>query len=120
MKEAQDPNPNVRAPALAQTSAADPEVIVTGVESTRVGKAARAVWSRVNVGKIALFIISLYLFILAITLMKVSWLLQDDKGAASSARFLAGISEALVPSIVGFFLLTVAWVAVSLGMRRHI
>ncbi len=57
---------------------------------------------------------------LAITLYNISWELEGGKSAASTAHFVAGISEALVPSIVGFSLLTVAWVAVALGMRKHI
>lgn len=57
---------------------------------------------------------------LAISLARISWELQDGKGAGSSAQFLGGISEALIPSIIGFSLLTIAWLAVSLGMRKHI
>ena len=57
---------------------------------------------------------------LAMTLARISWDLRGGQGAVASAKFLGGIGEALVPSIVGFTLLTVAWVAVSLGMRKHI
>ena len=57
---------------------------------------------------------------LAVTLARISWDMRGGRGAATSAQFLGGIGEALVPSIVGFTLLTVAWIAVSLGMRKHI
>lgn len=57
---------------------------------------------------------------LAATLTKISWELKDGGSAGSSALFLGGISEALIPAIIGFSLLTVAWIAVSLGMRKHI
>lgn len=57
---------------------------------------------------------------LATTLARISWALQDGKKAVDTAMFLAGVSESLIATIVGFSLLTVAWVAVSLGMRKHI
>lgn len=57
---------------------------------------------------------------LALSLARISLELEGGKGAGSTAVFLGGISEALVPSIVGFSLLAVAWLAVSLGMRRHL
>ena len=57
---------------------------------------------------------------MATTLTKISWDLQDGKGASFTAKFMAGISEALIAAIVGFFLLTIAWVAIALGMRKHI
>ncbi|MBN2346913.1 MAG: hypothetical protein JXO51_11040 [Candidatus Aminicenantes bacterium] len=57
---------------------------------------------------------------LAVTLSNISWELEGGKGTPLAALFLGGISEALIPAITGFSLLTVAWVAVSLGMRKHI
>jgi len=57
---------------------------------------------------------------LAITLTRISWELKPGAGLGNTAMFLGGISEALVPAIIGFSLLTVAWIAVSLGMRKHI
>jgi hypothetical protein len=57
---------------------------------------------------------------LAISLERISRQLPGGGSASSTALLLGGIGEALVPSIVGFALLTVAWVAVSLGMRKHI
>jgi hypothetical protein len=57
---------------------------------------------------------------LALTLSRISWELKPGAGLGNSALFLGGVSEALVPAIVGFSLLTVAWIAVSLGMRKHI
>jgi hypothetical protein len=57
---------------------------------------------------------------LAISLERISRQLPGGGSAASTALLLGGIGEALVPPIVGFALLTVAWVAVSLGMRKHI
>jgi hypothetical protein len=57
---------------------------------------------------------------LALTLMRISWELHGGNSFNNTALFLGGFSEALIPSIIGFSLLTVAWVAVSLGMRKHI
>jgi len=57
---------------------------------------------------------------LAVTLTQISWELKPGVGLGDTALFLGGISEALVPAIIGFSLLTIAWVAVSLGMRKHI
>lgn len=57
---------------------------------------------------------------LALVLSRIAWELQDGEKAVNSAQFLGGIGEALDPSIIGFSLLTVAWLAVSLGMRKHI
>lgn len=57
---------------------------------------------------------------LALALERISRELPGGSGTASTALLLGGIGEAMVPPIVGFTLLTVAWVAVSLGMRRHI
>jgi hypothetical protein len=57
---------------------------------------------------------------LALALTRLSWELQGGKGAGNTALFLGGISEAMIPAIIGFSLLTVAWIAVSLGMRKHI
>lgn len=57
---------------------------------------------------------------LAMTLSTIAWELQGGEKTVASAQFLGGLSEALVPSIVGFALLALAWLAVALGMRRHI
>lgn len=57
---------------------------------------------------------------LAMVLSRISWELQGVGKAFNSTQFLTGISEALIPSIIGFSLLTIAWLAVSLGMRKHI
>jgi len=57
---------------------------------------------------------------LAVTLTSISRELKPGAGLDNTALFLGGISEALVPAIIGFSLLTIAWVAVSLGMRKHI
>jgi hypothetical protein len=57
---------------------------------------------------------------LALTLTRISWELEGSAGAMNKSMLLGGISEALVPSIIGFALLTVAWIAVSFGMRKHI
>ena len=57
---------------------------------------------------------------LAVTLTNISWELKDGGSSGSSAIFLSGISEALISAIIGFSLLTVAWIAVALGMRKHI
>jgi hypothetical protein len=55
-----------------------------------------------------------------VTGLAISLALADGGRAVNSAQFLGGISEALIPAIIGFSLLTIAWVAVSLGMRKHI
>lgn len=57
---------------------------------------------------------------LAITLNHLSWEIEGSQKAINKAIFLNGISEALVPTIIGFSLLTIAWIAVSFGMRKHI
>jgi hypothetical protein len=57
---------------------------------------------------------------LAISLTRISWELKEGGSVGNTALFLGGISEALVPAMIGFSLLTVAWIAVSLGMRKHI
>ena len=57
---------------------------------------------------------------LALTLTRISWELEGGPGVMNKALLLGGISESLVPSIIGFALLTVAWIAVSFGMRKHI
>lgn len=57
---------------------------------------------------------------LALTLTRISWEIEGSPGVMNKALLLGGISESLVPSIIGFSLLTLAWVAVSLGMRKHI
>lgn len=57
---------------------------------------------------------------LAMTLSRIAWELEGGEKTVGSAQFLGGLSEALVPSIIGFALLAVAWVALALGMRRHI
>ncbi len=54
-------SPDVKAVAIGETK------VPVGA---RIVGAARSVWRRVNVGKIALFVVSLFLFILALTLMK--------------------------------------------------
>jgi hypothetical protein len=56
---------------------------------------------------------------LAIALARIAGDMQGS-GTIGTARFLGGVSEALIPSILGFSLLTMAWVAVSFGMRKHI
>lgn len=58
----QDP-PEIDSVALAPSEA-------TTTRAGRQTSAARAVWERVNLGKIAIFLASLFLFILALTLMK--------------------------------------------------
>lgn len=58
----QDP-PEIDSVALASSEA-------TTARAGRQTSAARAVWERVNLGKIAIFLASLFLFILALTLMK--------------------------------------------------
>lgn len=48
----------------------DLEILLGVAETTPKAKATRLPWERVNFGKLALFVFSLYLFILAISLMK--------------------------------------------------
>jgi sodium-dependent phosphate cotransporter len=65
-------NPDVTAPAQEQARYPVAGLKVPLRESKQAGWAAagRAVWGRVRVGKIGLFVASLYLFVLAVTLMK--------------------------------------------------
>jgi sodium-dependent phosphate cotransporter len=68
MDEPHDPTSQAPIPAQRQpTSGNQPPA---GVETTRSAEPKRAWWQHVNLRKIALFLVSLYLFILAITLMK--------------------------------------------------
>jgi sodium-dependent phosphate cotransporter len=60
-----------------------------GAELARPGEIARAWWTRVHLGKIALFGISLFLFILAITLMK-----EGARGIAPLVRNLFSVTNA--------------------------
>lgn len=57
---------------------------------------------------------------LATALTNISWQLQGGGKAINAAVLTMGIAESLVAAIVGFSLLTLAWIAVSLGMRKHI
>ena len=41
-------------------------------------------------------------------------------GQEAIARLLAGLAEAMVPPLVGFALLSVAWLLVSIGVRRQV
>jgi hypothetical protein len=74
-------------PQQLPTSGLDPTLVVPQTVG-RVG-ARRAVWERVHLGKIALFITSLYLFILAITLMK-----EGARGIAPLIQNLLDVSNA--------------------------
>jgi len=81
MRESGDPNPNTPPSVRAQPSAGDLELAVPV-------KGARAIWTRVNVVKIGIFTASLYLFVLAITLMK-----DGARGLAPLVRNLLAISS---------------------------
>jgi sodium-dependent phosphate cotransporter len=70
MRESGERNPNAPPPIPAQPTAENPELAPVRVEPGLPVRAARAVWTRVNVVKIGIFAASLYLFVLAITLMK--------------------------------------------------
>jgi sodium-dependent phosphate cotransporter len=65
MQEMHNPNPTATAsPPIAHS------VPLTKAEAVRPATLERAWWERVRVGKISLFLASLYLFMLAITLLK--------------------------------------------------
>ncbi len=81
MREPGDPNPNTSSSIPAQPSAGDPEVAAPV-------KAARAVWTRVNFVKVGIFTASLYLFVLAITLMK-----DGARGLAPLVRNFFAVSN---------------------------
>ncbi len=68
MNEPLDPTAQGPAPAQRDTSPASQPL--AGAEGIQSAELKRTWWRHVNVRKIALFVISLYLFILAITLMK--------------------------------------------------
>lgn len=57
---------------------------------------------------------------LATALTNISRQLEEGGGSGNAAMLASGISEALVAAIFGFSLLTLAWIAVALGMRKHI
>jgi solute carrier family 34 (sodium-dependent phosphate cotransporter) len=68
MDEPRDPTSQAPTPAQRDTSSASQPP--AGVEGARPTEIKRTWWQHINVRKIALFLVSLYLFILAITLMK--------------------------------------------------
>ena len=44
-----------------------------------------------------------------------------SQSAEKMAHIVAGgVSESLIPAAIGFALLSIAWCAVSLGMRKHL
>lgn len=57
---------------------------------------------------------------LATALTNISGQLGGRSGLVNVAMLAGGISEALVAAVFGFSLLTLAWIAVALGMRKHI
>ncbi len=56
---------------------------------------------------------------LAVALFNMAQALENPQ-ASPAGQFVGGVSEALIPAIIGFSLLTVSWLAISLGMRRHL
>ena len=84
-------NPDVTAPAPEQARYPVAGLKVPLRESKQAGWAAagRAVWGRVRVGKIGLFVASLYLFVLAVTLMK-----DGARGIAPLVRNLLDVTNA--------------------------
>jgi sodium-dependent phosphate cotransporter len=76
-------------------SAGNPAQVAAGLEVTAPGLARTRWWARVHWGKIALFIASLYLFILAIALMK-----EGARGIAPLVR--ASIAVNSVANSLGF------------------
>jgi sodium-dependent phosphate cotransporter len=92
-------------PASPEVTAPAPEQLPYGLSSLEVPlkrqegagwvEAARAAWSRVRVGKIVLFVASLYLFVLSITLMK-----EGARGVAPLVRNLLDVTT--TTSALGF------------------
>lgn len=70
MEELRDPTMNSPAPAPEQPPKDSTRPPAQAAEPAGDVRGKRAWWRRVNLGKVGLFLISLYLFILAITLMK--------------------------------------------------
>jgi sodium-dependent phosphate cotransporter len=68
MDEPRDPGAGARAAARRPASTGSPAPVE--IEAARAAEQKRAWWRHVNLRKIVLFLVSLYLFILAITLMK--------------------------------------------------
>lgn len=73
----------------AQHSSGPPEFLLTDVDLVRPARRAHAWWERVHLGKIGLFVASLYLFMLAITFMK-----EGARGVAPLVRNLFAVSSA--------------------------
>jgi Na+/phosphate symporter len=82
-------NPEVTAPGPEQLpyGLSSLEVPLKRREGAGWADAARAAWSRVRVDKIALFVASLYLFVLSITLMK-----EGARGVAPLVRNLLDVT----------------------------
>ena len=49
----------------------------------------------------------------------LQWMTLHNESITSSGALLTGFAESLVPLFVSFASLTVAWLLVALGMRRH-
>jgi sodium-dependent phosphate cotransporter len=81
-------NSEVAAPEQGRYPVVGLEVPLKKPGQARWAAAASAVWSRVRVGKIALFITSLYLFVLSVTLMK-----EGARGVAPLVRNLLDVSN---------------------------
>jgi sodium-dependent phosphate cotransporter len=79
-------NPNTTAPALPPGAHSVPLARAEPVGQAGLG---RAWWERVRAGKIGLFVVSLYLFVLAITLMK-----EGSRGLAPLVRNLLDVTSA--------------------------
>ncbi len=58
---------------------------------------------------------------LAVTFRNISNSMQHQSAENFPLTMgMGGLGEALIPAIIGFSFLTMTWIAVSLGMRKHI
>ena len=89
MRESYNPDVTAPAPEQARYPVAGLEVPLRESEQAGWAAAGRAVWGRVRVGKIGLFVASLYLFVLAVTLMK-----DGARGIAPLVRNLLDVTNA--------------------------
>jgi len=89
MRESYNPDVTVPAPEQGRYPVVGLEVPLRESKQAGWAAAGRAVWGRVRVGKIGLFVASLYLFVLAVTLMK-----EGARGVAPLVRNLLDVTNA--------------------------
>jgi hypothetical protein len=52
--------------------------------------------------------------------LAVTFHFLSQSGEKMPGLVAGGVSESLIPAVIGFALLAISWCAVSMGMRKHI